>query len=39
VPPTTLLIDREGRIAGRFIGGVTESELLGPVQVLAAEQA
>ena len=25
VPPTTLLIDREGRIAGRFIGGVTES--------------
>ena len=39
VPPTTLLIDREGRIAGRFIGGVTEAELLGPVQVLAAEQA
>jgi len=38
VPPTTLLVDREGRIAGRFIGGVTESELLGPVQVLAAEQ-
>jgi thiol-disulfide isomerase/thioredoxin len=37
VPPTTLLIDREGRIAGRFIGGVTESELLGPVQVLAGE--
>lgn len=39
VPPTTLLLDREGRIAGRFIGGVTESELLGPVQVLAREQA
>jgi thiol-disulfide isomerase/thioredoxin len=39
VPPTTLVIDREGRIAGRFIGGVTESELLGPVQVLADEQA
>ena len=38
VPPTTLLIDREGRIAGRFIGGVTETELLGPVQVLAREQ-
>ena len=38
VPPTTLLVDREGRIAGRFIGGVTEAELLGPVQVLAAEQ-
>jgi thiol-disulfide isomerase/thioredoxin len=39
VPPTTLLIDREGRIAGRFIGGVTETELLGPVQVLAGERA
>lgn len=38
VPPTTLLVDREGRIAGRFIGGVTETELLGPVQVLAAEK-
>ena len=38
VPPTTLLVDREGRIAGRFIGGVTESELLGPVQVLAGER-
>jgi thiol-disulfide isomerase/thioredoxin len=38
VPPTTLLVDREGRLAGRFIGGVTESELLGPVQVLAKER-
>lgn len=37
VPPTTLLIDREGRIAGRFIGGVTTRELLVPVQTLAAE--
>lgn len=37
VPPTTLLIDREGRIAGRFIGGVTTRELLVPVQALAAE--
>lgn len=36
-PPTTLLIDREGRIAGRFIQAVTETELLGPVQVLAQE--
>ena len=36
-PPTTLLIDREGRIAGRFIGGVTERELLVPVQTLARE--
>ena len=37
VPPTTLLLDREGRIAGRFIGGVTTDELLVPVQALAAE--
>jgi len=36
-PPTTLLLDREGRIAARFIGGVTEAELLEPVQALAAE--
>jgi thiol-disulfide isomerase/thioredoxin len=36
-PPTTLLLDREGRIAARFIGGVTEAELLAPVQALAAE--
>ena len=39
VPPTTLLLDRDGRIAGRFIGGVTTTELLIPVQVLAAEPA
>lgn len=39
VPPTTLLLDREGRIAGRFIGGVTTDELLVPVQALAAEPA
>ena len=39
VPPTTLLIDREGRIAGLFRGGVTEAELSGPVQVLAGEPA
>lgn len=38
VPPTTLLLDREGRIAGRFIGGVTTRELLVPVQALAAER-
>ena len=37
IPPTTLLLDREGRIAGRFIGGVTERELLVPVRALAAE--
>jgi thiol-disulfide isomerase/thioredoxin len=38
-PPTTLLLDRQGRVAGRFIGGVTESELLAPVQALAREPA
>ena len=37
IPPTTLLLDREGRIAGRFIGGVTARELLVPVRALAAE--
>lgn len=36
-PPTTLLLDREGRIAARFIGGVTEDELLAPVQALVRE--
>ncbi len=38
-PPTTLLLDRKGRVAGRFIGGVTETELDGPVQALAKEPA
>ena len=38
-PPTTLLLDREGRIAAAFIGGVTQAELLEPVQALAAEPA
>jgi thiol-disulfide isomerase/thioredoxin len=38
-PPTTLLLDRQGRIAASFIGGVTEAELLEPVQQLAAEPA
>jgi thiol-disulfide isomerase/thioredoxin len=38
-PPTTLLLDREGRIAARFIGGLTEDELRGPVEALAAEPA
>jgi thiol-disulfide isomerase/thioredoxin len=37
VPPTTLILDREGRIAGRFIGGVTTRELLVPVRAIAAE--
>ncbi len=39
VPPTTLLIDKQGRIAGLFRGGITEAELSAPVQVLAAEPA
>jgi thiol-disulfide isomerase/thioredoxin len=38
-PPTTLLLDRQGRVAGRFIGGLTEDELLGPVQKLVTEPA
>lgn len=38
-PPSTLLIDRSGRIAGIFRGAVTEAELSGPVLALAAESA
>jgi len=38
-PPTTLLIDRQGRIAGLFRGGVTATELSGPVQSLAGKPA
>lgn len=38
-PPSTVLIDRAGRLAGIFYSGVTESELTGPVLTLAAEQA
>jgi thiol-disulfide isomerase/thioredoxin len=38
-PPSTLLIDRSGRIAGIFRGGVTETELSGPVRALAGEPA
>ena len=36
-PPSTMLIDREGRLAGIFYGGVTERELAPPVRALAAE--
>ena len=36
-PPTTFLLDRRGRVAARFGGGVTEAELLRPVQQVAAE--
>jgi thiol-disulfide isomerase/thioredoxin len=37
-PPSTMLIDRAGRLAGIFYGGVTERELAPPVRLLAAEQ-
>jgi thiol-disulfide isomerase/thioredoxin len=38
-PPTTLLLDRQGRIAAMFPGGLTQSELAAPVAQLAAEWA
>lgn len=39
-PPTTLVLDRRGRVAAAFYGSaVTEAELSGPVQVLAREPA
>ena len=36
-PPTTLVLDREGRIAAFFAGEVRLSELLEPVEQIAAE--
>jgi peroxiredoxin len=38
-PPTTLILDRQGRVAARFVAPVTESQLLIPVQVIAKETA
>ena len=38
-PPTTLIVDREGRIAGFFAGQVRISDLLGPVEQIAGEPA
>jgi thiol-disulfide isomerase/thioredoxin len=38
-PPTTLLIDRSGHLAGRFPGGITEDRLLPAVTALAAERS
>jgi peroxiredoxin len=38
-PPTTLILDRQGRVAALFPGAMTEAQLLGPVQVLAHETA
>ena len=37
-PPTTLIVDRQGRIAGFYAGKVERiSDLLGPVETIAAE--
>jgi peroxiredoxin len=36
-PPTTLVLDREGRVAARFVQPVTETQLLVPVQAIARE--
>ncbi len=38
-PPTTLILDREGRVAGFYAGAVRLSDLLGPVEQIAAEPA
>ncbi len=37
-PPTTIVLDRQGRVAARFVQPVTETQLLGPVQVIAREK-
>lgn len=36
-PPTTLILDRQGRVAARFLEAVTTPELLGPIRAVAAE--
>jgi thiol-disulfide isomerase/thioredoxin len=38
-PPTTLILDRKGRVAARFVQGVTLPQLLIPVQAIAKEPA
>jgi thiol-disulfide isomerase/thioredoxin len=38
-PPTTLVLDRQGRVAARFVQPVTVDELLVPVRTVAAERA
>jgi thiol-disulfide isomerase/thioredoxin len=38
-PPTTLVLDRQGRVAARFLQAVTENQLLLPVRAIAAEKA
>lgn len=36
-PPTTLILDRQGRVAVRLLGGQTEAELSGPLEAVLAE--
>jgi thiol-disulfide isomerase/thioredoxin len=36
-PPSTLVLDRRGRIAALFIGAVTETQLAGSVRAIARE--
>jgi thiol-disulfide isomerase/thioredoxin len=38
-PPTTLIFDRKGRVAARFVQPVTEAGLLAPVEQVAKEPA
>jgi thiol-disulfide isomerase/thioredoxin len=37
VPPSTMVLDRDGRIAALFIGGITERQLSAPLRQLAGE--
>ena len=37
--PSTLVIDRQGRVAGRAIGEVDRSRLLGMIEPILAEEA
>jgi thiol-disulfide isomerase/thioredoxin len=38
-PPSTVILDKRGRIAALFVGGVTEAGLAAPVRELAGEPA
>ena len=37
--PSTLVLDKEGRVAARMLGAVSQSELLGVIEPLVAEPA
>ncbi len=37
--PSTLVLDKEGRVAGRVLGVVTQSQLLGLIEPLVAEES